>query len=820
MKSILMVVILAFSVELFAAPYNGKVMKFRQPDGTSVEVKLYGDEYYMRAESPDGYTLIRDKSSGWICYAKLSEDESSLESTGINYRGITGDNASQENNLTIPKHLDISDKSKISIVSRNRSLLNKRSANLKSRRTTTFNVSGNIKGLCIAVDFSDQPATLPLSEIYDFCNKLDYSNYGNNGSLRKYYSDVSGGLVDYQNVVYGYYRAPLTFAAYDKMPQDEAAELLLSSALNWLNAQGFDFSTLSTNPDGSITAINLMFTGVPQTWAYGMWYHQGYYSDFFADGVHSGNYNFSPANAPLEIGTVCHENGHMLAHWPDTYKYTSDNGVDGIGTFDLMCTIGDYYNPVPPNPFFRYNAGWGTTVDISDYRGLITETANSGTYCKYRINEGDEYFLIESRRKTGRSAAIPDEGLTIWHVNKLGDNQTTTHEVFLEHANNNNSDHTQACFHSGFKSEFSPASTPNSAYTNGDPSGLNIWNISTVGNVMTYNVGGAAPSPVLQLSYKNITDDNNGNGLLEPGETGKINILAGNAGQTNSGTVTSTCTALGSTSGYVSIVTPSVIAGVLNAAQTTTVSHRISITPGAPVGSQIILKFTISDGTYSTYFTKIFIIGNQIIMDNQACSSCSAVFYDSGGPFSNYEIMLDYTKTISPSTPGKQLQVEFLTFELEEDVNCIYDYMQVFDGSSTTSPLLGTYCGNNSPGTITSSGPGGSLTFRFHSDEGWRWPGWSALVSCSGTVSVPVVNELKGVKLFPIPSSGIIYLKVDGEIKADIMITDMSGKVVYNEAVVICGQKAIDLSPIPGGTYFMQLKNADQILIQKFIISK
>ena len=54
--------------------------RYRQP-------LLYGDEYYIRAETTDGYTVIRDEVTGWICYATLSEDKTSLVSTGIHYGG-------------------------------------------------------------------------------------------------------------------------------------------------------------------------------------------------------------------------------------------------------------------------------------------------------------------------------------------------------------------------------------------------------------------------------------------------------------------------------------------------------------------------------------------------------------------------------------------------------------------------------------------------------------------------------------------------------------------------------------------------------------
>jgi len=49
---------------------NGKICHLSQPDGTNVTVKLYGDEFYVRMEGLDGYTLTYDGNTKFICYAK------------------------------------------------------------------------------------------------------------------------------------------------------------------------------------------------------------------------------------------------------------------------------------------------------------------------------------------------------------------------------------------------------------------------------------------------------------------------------------------------------------------------------------------------------------------------------------------------------------------------------------------------------------------------------------------------------------------------------------------------------------------------------
>lgn len=512
MKKLLSFFFILLTVTVNASVFNGNLKSFRQPDGSSVDVKLFGTEYYMRAEGLDGYTLIRDEATNYICYARLSNDGSKLVSTGITYKGVQNNNDSFRNNLPLEKHLDINEEERNKIISKNILQLgatfdnnNFKMANggMALNGTPINPVSGNIKGLCIVVDFSDEPGTLPMSDFVDFCNSLNYNTFGNNGSLRQFYSDISGGLLDYENEVFGYYRAPLTFAQYDAMPYAVGAQQILGLALNWLDSQGFDFSTLSLNPDSSIVAINLMYTGTPPTWAQGMWHHKGNYNGFSADGVHSHDYNCSPANSPLELAVVAHENGHMIGKWPDTYKYNSTTGSDGIGAFDLMCWYGDYHNPTIPNPLFRNNVGWGNVVDVTNFNGINIDSANSLTSYLYRnINDTNEFFLFQNRMQFGRSTYIDDEGLTVWHIDRNGNNQTTHHEVYLIHANNNYNNENGACFTNGLHNEFSATTVPNSNFYNGTPSGLRIWDISAVNNPITYKLG-LGPSAVNDLNPLN-----------------------------------------------------------------------------------------------------------------------------------------------------------------------------------------------------------------------------------------------------------------------------------------------------------------------------
>ncbi len=59
----------------------GESLIFPQDDGSEVELVVWGDEFYSRRETKDGYTVIYDDELGQYCYAILQEGE--FASSGI-----------------------------------------------------------------------------------------------------------------------------------------------------------------------------------------------------------------------------------------------------------------------------------------------------------------------------------------------------------------------------------------------------------------------------------------------------------------------------------------------------------------------------------------------------------------------------------------------------------------------------------------------------------------------------------------------------------------------------------------------------------------
>ena len=150
------------------------------------------------------------------------------------------------------------------------------------------------------------------------------------------------------------------------------------------------------------------------------------------------------------------------------------------------------------------------------------------------------------------------------------------------------------------------------------------------------------------------------------------------------------------------------------------------------------VTLTVSNGTDEETITEEDYItaSAEFTMTNQTVSTCQGLFYDDGGPDGNYSDGTDLTMTFTPAT-DEFLTVEFLSFNVEDHENCSYDWLKIYDGESTSADLIGTYCGTESPGTITATNSSGALTFQFHSDNNVNEPGWEAQISCSGGMLPP-----------------------------------------------------------------------------------
>lgn len=156
-------------------------------------------------------------------------------------------------------------------------------------------------------------------------------------------------------------------------------------------------------------------------------------------------------------------------------------------------------------------------------------------------------------------------------------------------------------------------------------------------------------------------------------------------------------------------------------------------------GSTGLKSVTLNvNGTITeTKFDYITVISDEFVMNNQSITTCSGTFYDAGGPDSNYGNNQNLTTTFNPSYPGNQVSVTFTAFDLQASAGCASDKLTIYNGRSAFSPLLGTWCGTDSPGTITADNSFGALTFVFKSNSTVAAAGWEATISCISMVEQP-----------------------------------------------------------------------------------
>ena len=118
---------------------------------------------------------------------------------------------------------------------------------------------------------------------------------------------------------------------------------------------------------------------------------------------------------------------------------------------------------------------------------------------------------------------------------------------------------------------------------------------------------------------------------------------------------------------------------------------------------------------------------------NCATVACTDSIFDMGGPNRNYYDAESYVYTIAP-TGANKVQLNFTKMDLEQG----YDSLYLFDGTSTTAPVLGAYTGTIIPGLITSTG--NAITVKFKSDNATNKGGFRAIWTCIQDNTIPTTQ--------------------------------------------------------------------------------
>jgi hypothetical protein len=115
----------------------------------------------------------------------------------------------------------------------------------------------------------------------------------------------------------------------------------------------------------------------------------------------------------------------------------------------------------------------------------------------------------------------------------------------------------------------------------------------------------------------------------------------------------------------------------------------------------------------------------------QTINTCDGAFFDGGGNGGNYAANQNCVYTFC-SDDGKCMRMEFEDFYIQdEDIfGNVYDYLEVFDGPSTASPLLFYLYGGPFPQQFPTTASNPCITFHFVSDGSVQRFGWHGEIHC------------------------------------------------------------------------------------------
>ncbi|MFW5760455.1 MAG: InlB B-repeat-containing protein [Cyclobacteriaceae bacterium] len=144
-------------------------------------------------------------------------------------------------------------------------------------------------------------------------------------------------------------------------------------------------------------------------------------------------------------------------------------------------------------------------------------------------------------------------------------------------------------------------------------------------------------------------------------------------------------------------------------------------------GQYTVTQVVTNDGSSDT-ITKNDIIEvlEGYLMKNGEYTTNSGFFYDNGGMYNDYTGNSHEILTFYPNTPKTALTFTFEMFELSHNT-----WFKVFDGSSTSAPLIGEYnYYSDDIDKVAATNPDGALTFEFSSTSTYIYdPGWRARIS-------------------------------------------------------------------------------------------
>lgn len=299
MKNYLYSLLLAFglgSATALAVPAYPHPIVTHQPDGTSIEITLHGDEYTNWATTADGYTLLRNENGFWT-FAR--EQAGGLAASELVYNGST--DAARASG--IQPGLNFTE----SQIKQNRVAAAPMLARDNDLQVSgSFPSKGKRKLLLLLLNYKD---TTPKYTQEQFQNMMNQENWADIGSFRDYYLEQSYGQLDIEVTVTPWinlYGSPEYYGS-------NGAVTMIVEGLEYID-EDIDFSEFDNDGDGVLDGLAVIHQGYGQEMTGSgndIWSHSSEIYGLTLDGIEVCRYTIEPemlrTGEMSTIGVICHE---------------------------------------------------------------------------------------------------------------------------------------------------------------------------------------------------------------------------------------------------------------------------------------------------------------------------------------------------------------------------------------------------------------------------------------------------------------------------------------------------------------------------------
>lgn len=431
------VILLTASLRMLAAPAERGIHTYVQPDGTTVQFRITGDEYSRNTISIDGCAITMD-DAGYYCYAFYDfmggKHNSNIRLGSKGQAAASAAAASR--NIPVLSTSPAAARMRAA-AGRLRTEAARRTA--ASLQALTRAGRTNVKVLIIPVQFPDLKLGHNSQDFNALLNSEGYSLNGATGSARDYFLDQFEGKCDFDFTVSPVVTMSRGYAYYGQNNSDDMdahPEEIVVEACKALDTR-IDFSDYDLDHDGEADYIFVFVAGGDEARGAGedhIWSHQWSLKEAGAylklDGVQISTYAMSTELVPGEghdiltpIGTFCHEFSHCLGLkdlYDTEHDWDSADRSDGVWQYTSLMDYGNYNNNgrTPPN----YNSiemetlGIGKAQTLAEGTHTLLPLSQEKAYFKSDSDTPGEYYLFECRAVDGWDRYIHGSGMLIYHI--------------------------------------------------------------------------------------------------------------------------------------------------------------------------------------------------------------------------------------------------------------------------------------------------------------------------------------------------------------------------------------------------------------------